>query len=481
MQSTNRKEKKMNKVLKIIIVIVICLILILAATLIFSQCSNNDVDQTTTSSSTTTTPKVDPDPNPECTTHIDANTDYLCDNCGAQLEKPEEGFTATNDKVYVITTQLNVRKTPDTNGNPVGSVLMDTELTRLGYYENGWSKIIYDGEECYVDTSSITTQKPITDADFTVVDETVYFTQNSLVWTKPSYIKAQGYSEAIDTFFAGESAKRIGVANVKYVDEDGEYTFAKIEYTVKIDGVPTTVVRYVNNDYLSTEAPNTDGSVVFEAVEEFLVLKVENFWLRKSTNYIESEKAVKIPQNTVLQAVARGVEADGTIWYKVIYDEQIYYAIYYSISKDLYYFDKQESVEVNFNYPLGEYNVSISETFVVSDLNGKEKEFVDSIHSIFSSNLSDLTLDETKPTLQQFATVLAEVMELASVEIQDKDGVVYFEFVSHFTVDEEALTVYSLVIIETEGEKNYNVTSLSGIGTKDELIDLFWGYIDATK
>ena len=174
--------------------------------------------------------------------------------------------------------------------------------------------------------------------------------------------------------------------------------------------------------------------------------------------------------------MARGVESDGTIWYKVIYNENTYYAIY----KDTY-FDKQETQEVNFNYPLGEYNVSISETFVISDLNGKEKEFVNSISSIFESNLSDLTFDETMPTLQQFATVLAEVMELASVEIQDKDGVVYFEFVSHFTVDEEALTVYSLVTVETDAEKNYNVTSFSGIGTKDELVDLFWGYIDATK
>lgn len=463
----------MNKALKIIIVIVICLILILAATLIFSQCSKNEADPTTTTKpSTTTTPKVDPDPTPECTTHIDANTDYICDVCQAQLEKPNDGFTATNDKVYVISTELNVRKTPDTTGNPVGSVLMDQELDRLGYYDNGWSKILYNGEECYVSTSYITESKPIT--DFTVVDETVYFIKNTLVWTKPSYI--EGYSENVDTCFKGESVKRIGIANVKFVDKDGEYTFAKIEYTVKIEGVPTTVVRYVNNAYLSTEAPNTDGSVVFEANDEILISKLEKFSLRNSTNYVDSEIAVEISKNTVLQAVARGVESDGTIWYKVIYNENTYYAIY----KDTY-FDKQETQEVNFNYPLGEYNVSVSETFVISDLNGKEKEFVNSIRSIFESNLSDLTFDETMPTLQQFATVLVDVMELASVEIQDKDGVVYFEFVSHFTVDEEALTVYSLVTVETDAEKNYNVTSFSGIGTKEELVDLFWGYIDATK
>lgn len=33
-------------------------------------------------------PKPVPDPEPECTEHVDANEDYLCDNCGAELERP---------------------------------------------------------------------------------------------------------------------------------------------------------------------------------------------------------------------------------------------------------------------------------------------------------------------------------------------------------------------------------------------------------
>lgn len=34
------------------------------------------------------TPDPQPDPGTTCTSHVDANTDYKCDNCGAELEKP---------------------------------------------------------------------------------------------------------------------------------------------------------------------------------------------------------------------------------------------------------------------------------------------------------------------------------------------------------------------------------------------------------
>ncbi|MBQ7398392.1 MAG: hypothetical protein IJW09_06195, partial [Clostridia bacterium] len=34
------------------------------------------------------TPDEPKDPEPPCTTHEDANTDYKCDKCGAELEKP---------------------------------------------------------------------------------------------------------------------------------------------------------------------------------------------------------------------------------------------------------------------------------------------------------------------------------------------------------------------------------------------------------
>lgn len=331
----------MNRILRISIVVVICLIVILGIALLIGQCSKTPEETTPTTSSTTSsttspTSGNGGDGDPVCSEHVDNNNDYVCDVCQTQLEKPNDGFIATNDKVYVITTQLNIRKTPDTNGNPIGSVLMDAELARIGYYENGWSKIVYDGEECYVDTSSITTQKPIT--EFEGEEETVYFTQNAITYSKPSYI--EGYSEECETFYEGESIQRLGVATVKFIDTDGkEYTFAKVKYTVKIAGVDTEVTRYVNNAYLTTDAPvlpNPDGDVVFEEDNSLLkVIAPESIALRKSTSWIDGDNDHNNAQiagfafnGDVLQATYKGTESDGTVWYKVVVEGTTYYVIY---------------------------------------------------------------------------------------------------------------------------------------------------------
>ena len=339
----------MNKILRISIVVVICLIVILGAALLIGQCSKKDVEGTTTTpttSSTTspttssTTQPPEPSVDPECTEHVDADTNYVCDVCGEELDRPTEStYVETNDKVYVISTVLNLRKNPGETGVATVAVHMDDELTRLGYYTSGdndcWSKIVYDGQEYYVLTECVTTQKPIT--EFAGEAERVYVVRNEKVYSKPSLITAYQYSEAMDTLFAGQSVIRTGVATRVFVDEYGrEYTFARIEYYVNINGVDKLVVRYVNNAYLATEyPPNPDGAVTFEANTDVLkVIAEESIWIRKSTfyggEYTESEKVKVVPSGTILQATHKGLESDGTIWYKVIFEGETYYVIYKS-------------------------------------------------------------------------------------------------------------------------------------------------------
>ena len=336
----------MNKILRISIVVVICLIVILGVALLIGQCSKKDVEDTTTTttptttapttSSTTqpTTPPVDP----ECTEHVDADTNYVCDICGDELERPiESTYVETNDKVYVISTVLNLRKNPNETGVATVAAHMDEELTRLGYYtsgaNNGWSKVVYDGQEYYVLTECITTQKPIT--EFAGEAERVYLVRNEKVYSKASLITAYQYSEAMDTLFAGTEivVTRLGVATTTFKNADGtEITFAKIQYTT--NGVE--VVRYIDNSALTTEAPvNPDGAVTFEANTDVLkVIAEESIWLRKSTfyggEYTESEKAKAVPTGTILQATHKGIESDGTVWYKVIFEGETYYVIYKS-------------------------------------------------------------------------------------------------------------------------------------------------------
>ena len=333
----------MNKILRISIVVVICLIVILGVALLIGQCSKKDIDDTTTTTTTapttsSTTQPPEPPVDPECTEHVDADTNYDCDVCGEELDRPIESvYVETNDKVYVISTVLNLRNNPGETGVATVAVHMDDELTRLGYYtsgdNDGWSKIVYDGQEYYVLTECVTTQKPIT--EFAGEAERVYVVRNEKVYSKPSLITAYQYSEAMDTLFAGTEivVTRLGVSTTTFTKEDGtEISFAKISYTVN----DVEVVRYIDNSVLTTEAPlNPDGAVTFEENTDVLkVIAEESIWLRKSTfyggSYTESEKAKAVPTGTILQATHKGLESDGTIWYKVIFEGETYYVIYKS-------------------------------------------------------------------------------------------------------------------------------------------------------
>lgn len=328
----------MNKILRISILVVICLILILGVALLIGQCSKKDSDDTTTTTTTTpSTTKPTTPPNPVCTNHVDNDTDYLCDNCGKELERPtpDPTFVETDDTVYVIPTELNLRNNPNETGVATVSVFMDSALTRMGYYTSGdnkdWSKVVYNGEEYYVPTNLITTQEPLDDDDFTSVDEIVYFTAVSVTYSKPSYIFTENYSEKCETFFVGESVRRTGVATRVFVDdEDGkEYTFARIEYYVKVGGVDTLVVRYVNNNYLTTDANPSDCGITFTKEEITLVVTATTFNLRTSAEYPADNIGKQVGTDTELKTIAIGRDADNDItWYKVTYNDEVYYIIY---------------------------------------------------------------------------------------------------------------------------------------------------------
>ncbi len=97
------------------------------------------------------TPDEPKDPEPPCTTHEDADTDYKCDKCGAELEKPanpekpEITFTEVNEQVYaLVTVELRLKPAADV-ANVVGELRVNEVITRIGVSEDGeWSKIRYE-------------------------------------------------------------------------------------------------------------------------------------------------------------------------------------------------------------------------------------------------------------------------------------------------------------------------------------------------
>jgi uncharacterized protein YgiM (DUF1202 family) len=77
---------------------------------------------------------------------------------------PEEvgpKFTEVNETVYA-TTSVNVRASYSADSDKVGSLSAGASVTRTGVGNNGWSRIIYNGNEAYVSSDYLTTSKSST-------------------------------------------------------------------------------------------------------------------------------------------------------------------------------------------------------------------------------------------------------------------------------------------------------------------------------
>ena len=68
-------------------------------------------------------------------------------------------FTEVNETVYCSDSQVNVRRAPGTYGEKIGVLSRNEELTRTGIGDNGWSRVIYQGEEAYVHSDYLSTEK----------------------------------------------------------------------------------------------------------------------------------------------------------------------------------------------------------------------------------------------------------------------------------------------------------------------------------
>ena len=484
----------MNKVLKIAIVVVLCLIVILTITL-FAFNGNNNQGGSTTSS--TTTSSTTGGGKPDCTEHVDANEDKVCDTCGDPIEdttppactehtdednnnlcdtcgteiqssSTEDGFTATNDKVYVITDGLHLRPTPSASETALGWVTQDTELERIGYYANGWSKVLYEGNEVYVYTGYVTTSKPIT--SFTEVRETVYFTKNCFAFTKPSHI--EGYSESDYTCYEGHSAVRTGVATEVYLGTDGvEYTFARVEIEVENeDGTSTTIVRYVNNSYLSTNPNPQEGDLVFTEQNDTLLVLAESFKMRVSPKILDDNSNIGkyVVAGTVLQRVGIATDEEGTVWSKVIYEGKTYYVI---ASNPDYITVRPESNTYSETFKLfgGKYIIVLPSAYdIVGDANNKYK---------LSGNASTITVENsgvmTGTSATEYAQSLIGGIEVADIEVKTTDKITYFEYVEG--------EYYYLVAIVAGTEDDFYVTTFSSKETNTNIFLTYAGQITIKK
>ena len=498
----------MNKVLKIAIVVVLCLIVILTITL-FAFNGNNGQGGSSTSSSTTSstttgggnpecTEHIDAnedkvcdtcgepieDKQPECTEHIDENEDNLCDTCGAEIEAStgDMEFTKVEDKVYVITTELNLRTSPnaDTDDNKANiSVHMDDVLWRTGYNAE-WTRVSYEGETYYVNSKYVVVGEPIVDFDET--NDTVYYTgpySSIKVRFKPTLTTKEEYSFVVGTINYGTELKRLGVAKKADVsiDDDGEayeILWAKVEFIV--DGVKIT--GYINNKYLSTNPNPQEGNLVFEGRNDKLIITAkESYGLRTSPKFTTDGSNIGcyvIPGTAVLRiGKATTADDDGIYWSKVQYNGETYYMNAekpeYAVLKGNESDNETETFDKLFR---GTYSIILPESYdiIANDATQYIISNGTTVISVANSgNVGDITIT-------QFAQTVIDTLGLENVEVQTKDGKVYFEFEVTTTLEGTAVTEYYLVVFTEGKENNYFGTTFGAAGTKEDNSAFFWTY-----
>lgn len=74
-------------------------------------------------------------------------------------QKADSVYTEKEEKVWA-TRDVNVRSGASTNAKQVGKLHEGNSVTRLAKGENGWSKVLFEGEECYIYSDYLTTQEP---------------------------------------------------------------------------------------------------------------------------------------------------------------------------------------------------------------------------------------------------------------------------------------------------------------------------------
>ncbi len=78
-----------------------------------------------------------------------------------------EGYYIVNDMVYVMSDTLNIRSEPSAESAMITTVTYGTALQRTGEGEDGWDRILYDGQTAYVSQAYLITVPIQEEREFT--------------------------------------------------------------------------------------------------------------------------------------------------------------------------------------------------------------------------------------------------------------------------------------------------------------------------
>lgn len=177
--------------------------------------------------------------------------------------------TPANDTVYVTGSSVNLRSGPGTSYDIVATVTVGTALTRTGTTDNNWSRVQYEGSECFISGALVSTEEPKKDdtastaAPYSVTsaDDTVVVTSDANIRSGPgtSY-------DVIGSAAAGTELKRTGTASGwSRVVYNGSEAFIydsliKVKGSDELQEMSGTLT--VTSDANLRSGPSTDDSIL---------------------------------------------------------------------------------------------------------------------------------------------------------------------------------------------------------------------------
>lgn len=129
--------------------------------------ANSNLLTPSINSSATITVKKEEKPNTNTNTDGNTNTNTNTNTNSNSGSSPgssnnnnkEPNFRNVNQKVYA-TSQVNIRKSWSTGSAQLGRLEKGDSITRTGIGDNGWSRVTYNGQTAYINSSYLTTTAP---------------------------------------------------------------------------------------------------------------------------------------------------------------------------------------------------------------------------------------------------------------------------------------------------------------------------------
>lgn len=230
----------------------------------------------------------------------------------AVTQPGSDGFDPVSETV-TAKELTNLRSTPDSSSDIVGTLKNGETLLRTGVNDEGWSRLVLDGREVYAVTSYLTTDLDYRPADIPQADVVLgnTFTAVSDSVTAKEYVNLRAQpttdSEILGTLSSGDFLLRVAVSDKGW---------SRLLYN---DQTVYAVTSYLSNEVVPPYvAP--DG---FDPVDEEVTAKSETN-LRTSPDFDSSEVVHTLVKGEYVRRIAVNT-ASG--WSRLEYDGQTVYAV----------------------------------------------------------------------------------------------------------------------------------------------------------